>query len=201
MGSLVVFSTNAIIIDEQKSQIGALKALGMRNREIRNKYLMFGITATVIGAILGTVFGYLLESYVLGSVSEKYVFGKVQPRIAPHIALIVGLATVLVAAGVIWISCRNLLKCTAVGLMSGSEPVKHVRKKRSDAGKGSLYSHLIISNVITDIERVVVSIVVIIGSCMLIGIGITMRNAFNNAFSIQQNEILKYDLRDRKSVV
>ncbi len=193
VGCLVIYSTIAIIIDEQKRQVGALKAMGFRNGEIRNKYLIFGIGATLIGVLVGIALSLFLERVILNTINNKYNIGALPLRFIPVTAAIVCLGTLITAFFVVWISCRNLLKSTAVGLMNGSEPAKRTLKKSSGRNR-SLYSHLIFSNIVTEIPRVLMSMVIIIASVLLIGIGFSMRAAFNGAFDTQEHEIYRYDL-------
>ena len=198
IGSLVIFSTMAIIIDEQKKQVGALKAMGFRTGEIRAKYLVFGISAAVIGVTLGIGLCMVVTNIIMVVLRKLYVFGRIKALFVPGTAAIVGGATLVVASSVVWYSCRNLLKCTAVGLMNGSEPAKKSMKgKAPSKGRGgqSLYSRLIVRNILTDMKRVLVSIVVVVGSVMLIGIGFTIRFSFNNAFDYQEKEIYRYSFR------
>ena len=194
IGCLVIFSTIAIMIDEQKRQVGALKALGFRKREIRNKYLIFGVSATVTGVVIGCASSLLLERIVLSAVSGVYTPGSLRVVFVPSIALLVCLPTIFTATVVVWLTCRNLLKSSAVGLMNGSEPAKRSLKKSSGRDR-ALYTHLIINNIVTEIPRVLVSIVVIVGCCLLIGIGFSLKDAFNKAFGRQENDIYRYDLR------
>ena len=193
VGSLVIFSTMAIMIDEQKRQVGALKALGFRKGEIRNKYLIFGVSATLLGVGIGCGLSLLLENIVLNTIRNMYSLGELSAVFVPTTALLVCIPTILVATLVVWVSCNSLLKSSAVGLMNGSEPAKRTLKKSSGRER-SLYTHLIISNIITELPRVLVSIVVVVCSCLLIGIGFTMKSAFNKAFARQENDIYRYDL-------
>lgn len=43
---------------EDRSEIGTLKALGFSNNEIRLKYVMYSLFATLIGGFFGTIIGY-----------------------------------------------------------------------------------------------------------------------------------------------
>ena len=45
VGALVIYATISKMIDEQRSLVGAGKALGLFNREIFAKYLLFGVSS------------------------------------------------------------------------------------------------------------------------------------------------------------
>lgn len=204
VGCLVIFITLATIIDEQKQQVGALKAMGFRKYEIRNKYLLFGLTAVSVGSIFGIGLSLVLEKIVLNLMSAMYNAGELPVVFVTRIMLFLCIPTFAAAAVISWNSCRYLLKSGAVSLMNGSEPAaRRVRRKKTGketqkkkSGKErSLYSQMIINNILTDKTRVMVSIVVIIGSVILIGVGLSLRTAFNSAFASQEKGIYRYELR------
>ena len=60
VAALVVMTSMARLVDEQRTEIGVLKALGYRDGSILSKYLFYAGSATIIG----TVSGYLLGSYI-----------------------------------------------------------------------------------------------------------------------------------------
>ena len=197
VAAVVFFSTIAIIIEEQKKQVGTVKALGFRNRKIRAKYLLFGVTAAVVGSILGIVLSVLLENVVLDSVEPSYFFGNIPALINPIVALAFCSAVILLVWIVVGFACSNLLRCSAVGLINGSEPAqKSVSGGKSGRPrKVSLYSALILNNVRTDTARVIVGITVIATSGLLIGAGISLRQSFAEAFRLQEERIGSYDLQ------
>ncbi|MBR3039044.1 MAG: FtsX-like permease family protein [Lachnospiraceae bacterium] len=192
----VFFSTIAIIIDEQKKQVGAVKALGFFNKEILVKYMLFAGVGSLLGIAFGIVIGYFLTKTIINPVCDSYDFGKVDLLIAWKNLLVISTVSFVVGMMVAFLACRNLLKCSAVGLINGSEPVKRVMKgNKRKTKEGGLYSRLIINNIRMDWERVLVSVVVIAGSCILIGFGFTVRNAFNKARDIQLNKINNYTVQ------
>ena len=177
--------------------MGTLKALGFRDKKIRVKYLFFGVSAAVAGSVLGLLLSMILERVVLNSIEPRYSFGKIPVMISP-VAIAAFCVLMLV---VVWIAvrlaCANLLRCSAVGLINGSEPArKSVRGKKTDSQrKGSLYSALILNNIRTDTARVIVAITVIAVGGLLIGAGITLRESFTEAFRLQEERIGLYDLQ------
>ena len=59
VAALIVMTTLSRMIDNQRMQMGTLKALGFSARQIRGHYLSYAIVPSLIGAILGTVIGHL----------------------------------------------------------------------------------------------------------------------------------------------
>ena len=49
VAALVCLTTMARMVEEQRTEIGTLKALGYTDREIQKKYLIYSLSATVLG--------------------------------------------------------------------------------------------------------------------------------------------------------
>ena len=60
VAALVCFTTMTRMVEEQRTQIGTLKALGYSSRTIMAKYLWYAITASVLGSIIGLTIGFTL---------------------------------------------------------------------------------------------------------------------------------------------
>lgn len=73
VAALVCLTTMTRLIEEDRSEIGALKALGYDSRQIARRYLNYATLATLSGAILGAIFGPLLfPSAIMNSYSKLY---------------------------------------------------------------------------------------------------------------------------------
>lgn len=192
---MVCFSTITIVVEEQKIQIGTLKALGMDNRQVRAKYMMYGITAAVTGELLGVVGAMGMEKVILFSLKKRYLFGEVPLGLELVFTAAMVAGTTLLSAVVVYLSCNKLIKCSAVALMNGSEPGKKAgRKTKAKARRGNLYFSMILRNMRDDIVRVIVSIIIVLESVLLIGTGITMEEGLAGALDNQTCDIWKYDL-------
>ena len=190
---MVCFSTVTIIVEEQKSQIGTLKALGMNNAQVRAKFLLFGISATVIGELLGFAGALAMEEVILGSLRTRYLFGHAPITLDPALAGAMLLATTLLASAVVFLSCNSLIRCPAIGLINGSEPKpRHTRTAKPR--RGGIYFNLILSNMRDESARVLVSVVIVLESVLMIGTGITMRQGLAGALDNQLHEIWLYDM-------
>ncbi len=62
IAALVSLTTMTRMIDEKRSEIGTLKALGYRNWEIGQKFLLYSSAAGITGAVLGLAVGFFQQS-------------------------------------------------------------------------------------------------------------------------------------------
>ena len=195
IAALVIYTTIKRIVNEQRRLVGATKALGFFNREILGKYLAFGITATIVGALIGILAGYfVIQGVVLTSYGNMYVIGQIPAGILVVTSVLaVGLAIVLAVAAVT-ISCLSLMRSTAIDLMREKMPKAWKSSKKSKSGS-SLYSRLILRNMRSDLGRVIVTTVSVAGCCALLVIGFTLRGSVGSVADKQYGDIVKYDER------
>ncbi len=192
---LVVYYTITVMVEEQKSEIGISMAFGMIEKQIRKKYLIFGVSASVFGGILG-LFGAKGFQYIfLYALKDDYAFGPLPWIMDKLPATLILLGSFILTYFVTTRACRKLLKCSAVGLINGSEPKhKTINSARKNSG-GNVYFHLIINNIYTEMGRCAVSTLIILVSCLMIGLGFTVRNAFHGALAKQENQVWNYDMK------
>ena len=197
VGALVIYATIGKMIDEQRNLVGAGKALGLFNREIFAKYLLFGMTGTLLGTVLGILAArFLMEVYVLKSAGSYYTFDTTKPT------LVVAPTVVALAAGGLlsllstWFACTKLMRSTAIQLMQPKVPAG---RKKAGGGKHvlPLYSRLILLNIRSDLRRVIVTIVSVAGCCALVVIGFTLKSAVEGALQRQYDRVVNYDGRIR----
>lgn len=198
--ALVCFSTLAIMVEEDKKQVGTTKAFGFYNNEILMKYIYYGVGAAIIGSILGVGLAYGLARFVNIQLAKtgQYGFGLAKTSIAVYETIAVVLLVIFVCAITTIISCYVLMK-TPASLLLKDETIssrnKKLKKKKDVKNNGSLYSHLIFKNMLDEKARVFVTILIVAVSLSIIGIGITLKLAFDGMFEKQIYEVYNYDYR------
>jgi len=199
--AIVCFSTLVIIIDEQKTMVGTSKAFGFHKGEVLGKYLVFGVSSAIVGSIVAAIGAFLLSNIVQKryAASGMYPIGVAQNIITPVPTVLFSLLIIAVTVAATVIACTDILRSPASMLMKGAvlKKEKPDRKKKTTAsGKGgSLYSRLIIRNMIEDKARVIVTVAIIAFSCMLIGLGISMKLAYDGMMNKQVSDINRFDIR------
>ena len=193
VGAMVIFATVGRIVEEQRQLVGVTKALGLYNREIIAKYLIFGVSATAIGMVLGVILGYFgIQNILLYVYGKYFVFGAGKPAFIPGMTAIVIVLGIVLSALTVWSASTVLMKSSARELMQLPSP-KVRKKSRSKSGKGSLYARLIVLNMLTDKKRVAVTIASIAGCCALLVAGFTMQYGITRAVDRQFRDIEHYD--------
>lgn len=198
ISAVVCFSTLVIIIEEQKKMVGTVKAFGFFKNEVLGKYLVFGVSAAVLGCMLG-IPAALGESAAVQSQYTKagiYQFGQARSIIVPSFTIAACVGMILICAIATVVACSEILKSPASILMKGAKINDGSSKKKSVSGKGgSLYSRLIVRNMLDDKARVIVSILIIAFSCVLVGVGFSLKFAYDGMSVKQASDVLKYDIK------
>ncbi len=200
VASLVCITTMTRMIDEERTQIGTLKALGYSNAAIIGKYLFYSGSGAVLGCLTGVIVGSTIFPMILW---EAY---KIMLYISDSLVLTLNwwlcAAVLLVYTGVMlfvtWYCCRRTLK---------EEPAELIRPKAPDAGKKILLEYLpfwqkisflnkvTIRNIFRYRQRLAMMLVGIGGCTALLVTGFGLRDSIVNVVDFQFETVTHYDLQ------
>ena len=199
VASLVCITTMTRMIDEERTQIGTLKAMGYSNGAIISKYLIYAGSGAVIGCGLGVLVGSVAFPVILW---QAY---KIMLYITDDIVLqinwwlcgaVVGTYTAVMLL-VTWYCCRKALK---------EVPAELIRPKAPDAGKKILLEYLpfwhrisflnkvTIRNIFRYRQRLAMMLVGIGGCTALLVTGFGLRDSIVNVVDYQFQEVTTYDM-------
>ena len=68
LAALVTLTTMARMIEEERGQIGTLKALGYDDFDIAKKFIIYGLISSFIASIVGVILGYEVLSKLVASI-------------------------------------------------------------------------------------------------------------------------------------
>ncbi len=199
VASLVCVTTMTRMIDEERTQIGTLKALGYTNSEIMRKYLIYSGSSAIIGCCLGLFLGCTIIPMIIWEAYKIMLY--VQPNLLltvnwPLCIAIVVVYTALMLS-VTWYSCRKTLE---------EEPAQLIRPKAPDPGKKILLEHLKIwqklsflnkvtlRNIFRYRQRLAMMLIGISGCTALLLTGFGLRDSIVNIVPKQYAEITHYDM-------
>ena len=120
---LVSLTTLTRMVDENRTSIGTLKALGYSNKEIFKKYYIYGGVSTVIGTILGIIAGYLvIVPIIYNSYSRFFTFKEPYIVYNLHIIALAFLISILCILLAVFIPLRKNLKERSAYLLRPKAP-------------------------------------------------------------------------------
>lgn len=192
---LVIYASVQKLVLEQRTLVGMGKALGLYNREILLKYLLFGLLGTTAGIILGTAAAYfVLQPLVLGTTNLFVLFDISRPLFDARSVLLTAAFLELVTFLSVYVACKALLRSSATVLIRTQVP----KYQNKAAGRGSRHIPLMIRMIPRGMRanpgRVLVTIVSVAGCCALVVMGLTTKNRLDGVLTHQYPGITDYDL-------
>ena len=198
VAALVCMTTMTRMVEEQRTGIGTLKALGYSEGSIMGKFAFYAGSASLIGCVLGFAVGTVIFPQVIWmSYQMMYIPIHLDYLFNWQMALIALAASVIVSVGTTWLSCRIELQTSAAGLM---------RPKAPKAGKRVLLEYVpfiwnrlpflhkvSIRNIFRYKGRFFMMIVGIGGCTALLLTGFGLRDTVADFAQVQYQEILVAD--------
>ena len=200
VAALVCITTMTRMVDEERTQIGTLKALGYSNGAIMSKYLLYAGSSAILGCGLGVFAGSAIFPAILWEAYKIMLF--VQDNIVLTFdiglcLLVVGMYTA-VELFVTWYCCRRALQ---------EVPAELIRPKAPDAGKSLIFERfplwhrvsflnkVTIRNIFRYRQRLAMMLVGIGGCTALLVTGFGLRDSIVNVVDYQFEEVTTYDLQ------
>ncbi|MFA5523270.1 MAG: FtsX-like permease family protein [Tissierellales bacterium] len=123
VAALVCLTTMTRMVDEQRVNIGTLKALGYSNGDIAFKYIFYAMTATILGCIIGIAIGYIIFPIVIfNAYGIMYLLPPVELKFNVFLALSVSLGAIGLTTITSFFACNNELKEDPAALMRPRAP-------------------------------------------------------------------------------
>ena len=199
VASLVCITTMTRMIDEERTQIGTLKALGYSNNQIISKYLIYAGSGAVLGCGLGVLAGSAIFPVTLWQAYKIMLYISDDIVLTVDWALcgaVVGMYTVVMLS-VTWYCCRKALQ---------EVPAELIRPKAPDAGKKifleylpfwkrfSFLNKVMLRNIFRYRQRLAMMLVGIGGCTALLVTGFGLRDSIVNVVDYQFQEVTTYDM-------
>ena len=127
VAALVCLTTMTRMVEEQRVQIGALKALGYSRLAISWKYIGYGLLPSLAGGVLGLVIGYILFPKMIFT---AYQIMYQMPDIELHAYTDISLFSVLAA-----VACTTVATLWACLATLRETPASLMRPRTPKAGK------------------------------------------------------------------
>lgn len=197
VAGLVCLTTMSRMVEEQRTQIGTLKALGYSRGTIMRHYMTYAITAALIGGTVGAAGGcFLFPGVIFYAYSMLYKISDIHFMFTPdNLILSIG-SMVLAIALTVYFSCSKALKETSASLMRPKAPKSGKRifleKISFIWDKMSFFAKVSARNLIRYKRRMIMTIVGIAGCTALSLTGFGLKNSILDIVDLQYNDIYRY---------
>ena len=196
---LSVTTTMSRFVKKQRTQIGTLKALGFKNRKIINHYVGYGFIISLVASVVGLLAGkYGLGTFFL-NMEMSYFEVPVYNTVLIPVVYILAITVVALITLVTYLSCRNILKESAVEALRIEIPkVKSTKFDLTTKGifkKASISTRWNLRDVGRNKGRSLMAIVGIIGCTMLMLCAFGMMDTMKSYLSWEFDKISNFEYK------
>lgn len=123
VAALVCLTTMTRMVEEQRIEMGTMKALGYGGWQIAMKYAVYAMSACISGGVVGAIIGFKLFPYVImKAYSIMYYLGKLETPYRADIAFMAIAAMAVCTAAATFSACYASLKEVPATLMRPKAP-------------------------------------------------------------------------------
>ena len=197
VAALVCLTTMTRMVEEQRVQIGSLKAMGYSSLAISRKYIFYGLLPSLTGGLMGLVIGYILfPKMIFMAYQIMYQVPDIELRAYPGISAFSVLAAVACTTlATLW-ACLATLRETPASLMRPRTPkagkrvfLEYIRP----LWKRMSFTHKVTARNLFRYQKRFWMTVIGIGGCTaLIIAGFGMRSSLLFTMTRQYDELFHY---------
>ncbi|MBR2877180.1 MAG: FtsX-like permease family protein, partial [Clostridia bacterium] len=202
VSTLVCLTTMTRLVEEQRTQLGTMKALGYEDKTIVSKYLIYASLASTIGSIVGVLAGFsALPHAIFAAWGIMYEIPSLRVQLIPVYIVLGILISVGLTTLAAYISCVKELKTPASILMRPKPPKdgKRVYLERIPAiwSRLNFTSKVTVRNLFRNKKRFAVTVIGIAGCTALMLSAFGLQNAIGTVITNQYGEegVAQYDLQ------
>lgn len=198
VAALVCLTTMTRMVDEQRTQIGTLKALGYSDGAIIRKYMFYSGSAALIGCITGYLLGTkFFPMAIWKAYGMLYELTTLEYIFDIKLAIISLLVAMLCSAGITFISCKAELMQMPATLIRprAPKPGRRVILERIPFiwNKVSFLHKVTIRNILRYKKRFIMTVTGIAGCTSLVVAAMGISDSIRNIANDQYETIMKYD--------
>lgn len=199
VAALVALTTMTRMVDEQRINIGTLKGLGYTPGMIAKKYIVYAMSASAIGSIIGLIVGYtVFPTIIYNAYAIMYTVPKVELRTDLFITVLSIATSIFVTTFAAFAACRReLIEAPAI-LMRPKAPKNGKRILLERIGfvwnRIGFIWKVTLRNIFRYKKRFLMTVLGISGCTALILTGFGVRDSIQMIVDVQFGELNKYSM-------
>ena len=200
VAALVCLTTMTRMVEEQRIEMGTMKALGYGGWQIAMKYAVYAMSACISGGVVGAIIGFKLFPYVImKAYSIMYYLGKLETPYRADIAFMAIAAMAVCTAAATFSACYASLKEVPATLMRPKAPKagRRVLLERIPFiwKKLSFTSKVTVRNLLRYKKRFFMSVIGIAGSGALLVTAFGLNDSIFGIIEKQFGDIWQMDVQ------
>lgn len=199
VAAMVALTTMTRMIEEERIQIGTLKALGYSKSAIISKYMVYCGLSSLLGSGFGLLVGFqVLPRVIYMAYATMYTLPPIKALFSWGFAIVSCLLSVSITLGATYLACRHTLKEKPARLMLPMAPkagkrillerIKFIWSKLNFNYKATA------RNIFRYKKHFIMTITGIAGCTALMLTGLGLKDSLNCISDAQYDQLFKYDL-------
>lgn len=192
---LTILTTMTRMVNNQRTQIGTLKALGLSRKKILFHYMSYGFWLSLAGSLLGAIAGPLaLPRLFYVAMKTTYTLPEWKAALSPQF-FVMALLTVLACTLATYLSCRSNLKDTPSETLRPKAPKLAKQgfiERTSLWGKLGFNSQWNFRDVFRSKSRSIMAVVGVLGCTALLVCAFGMQDSLDDVISWQYSDINQF---------
>lgn len=202
VSTLVCLTTMSRLVEEQRTQLGTMKALGYEDKTIMSKYLIYAVSASTVGSLIGIAAGFSGLPYAIFTAwSIMYEIPELTVKLLPGYILLGLIISVGLTTFAAYLSCHKELK-TPASILMRPKPPKDGKRVYLENFTGiwsrlNFTSKVTVRNLFRNKKRFAVTVIGIAGCTALMLSAFGLQNAIGTVITNQYGEegVAQYDLQ------
>ncbi len=199
VAAAIIYITMGRIVQNQRTQIGVMKAFGFSDSEVLLHYLSYSAILAVTGSIIGSVFGVFLGKAFTELENMYFKLPSTDMHLYPELAVPASLLTLLFCLLAGYNSCKKVFRIMPSEAMRPEAPAKGRKiliEKITVFWKSLRYNwKMILRNVFRYKRRTLLSSVGVIFAVAITFIALAMNDSVNYLIDQQYTNIQNYDIK------
>lgn len=199
VATVVCHAAISRMIDEQRSLIGAQKALGFRSSEILKDYMLYNTICALLGILIGWLGSVIIvEVLVVHIFMAHFLLESVALTFVWKSAILTAAICLAIFLATTYFACAKLVCLPATELLRGEVPARTKAfffEKWKSFQKMNLYTRTMIKNVLSDKGRMMTTIMGVVGCIGLLVICFSLKLAIENAPDLQFRDYYLFENR------
>lgn len=192
---LSTLTTMTRVVQNQRTQIGTLKALGFSNKQILMHYISYGFYISLLGAIAGLLLGYFFIGNIFINLEMSFFEVPNGKPLMNSTSYLVAALSILAIIIVTIISVKNILKETPASCLQKKAPTQKSKNIKIKNNKISFSTRWNLRDVLRNKTRTILGIIGITCSAMLTICALGMLNSMNYFIDLQFNKLYNFDYK------
>ncbi|MGT2715016.1 FtsX-like permease family protein [Streptococcus respiraculi] len=199
VAALVTFMTMTRFVDEERANVGILKALGYTNGQVLTKFIIYGLASGLLGTIAGLLLGnFLLAPMISRIITDTTVIGESQLHLYPRWILLALIFSLLSSVLPAYLVAQKELREKPAQLLQAKPPVSGAKIFLEHVSciwrRMSFTQKVTARNIFRYKKRMFMTIIGVAGSVALLFAGLGIRSSISQVIDQQFGQLLHYQM-------